>query len=50
MWFIIRRAGDLNTNERVISFYKKELWASHILDKAKKTNTMVQNGIEKMYP
>mgnify|MGYP007057193046 CR=1 FL=1 len=36
MWFIVRRAGDLNTNERVISFYKKELWASHILDKAKK--------------
>ncbi len=36
MWFIVRRSGDLNTNERVISFYKKELWASHILDKAKK--------------
>ncbi|MBQ9553476.1 hypothetical protein IJU97_00475 [bacterium] len=26
----------MNTNERIISFYKKELWASHILDKAKK--------------
>jgi len=36
MWFTIRRSGDLNTNERVVSFYKKELWASHILDKAKK--------------
>ncbi len=36
MWFTVRRSGDLNTNERVISFYKKELWASHILDKAKK--------------
>ncbi len=36
MWFTIRRSGDLNTNERIISFYKKELWASHILDKAKK--------------
>ncbi len=36
MWFTIRRSGDLNTNERMISFYKKELWASHILDKAKK--------------
>ena len=36
MWFTIRRSGDLNTNERMISFYKKELWSSHILDKAKK--------------
>ena len=36
MWFTIRRTGDLNTNERVIAFYKKELRASHILDKAKK--------------
>lgn len=36
MWFTIRRSGDLNTNERMISFYKKELWASHILDKVKK--------------
>ena len=36
MWFTVRRTGDLNTNERIISFYKKELWASHILDKAKK--------------
>lgn len=26
----------MNTNERVVSFYKKELRASHILDKAKK--------------
>ena len=36
MWFTVRRTWDLNTNERIISFYKKELWSSHILDKAKK--------------
>lgn len=36
MWFTIWRAWDLNSNERMIAFYKKELWASHILDKAKK--------------
>ena len=36
MGFTIRRSGDLNTNERMISFYKKELWASHLLDTAKK--------------
>ncbi len=36
MGFVIWRNDDLNTNERMISFYKKELWASHILDKAKK--------------
>lgn len=36
MWFIVRRTWDLNTNERMIAFYKKELRASHILDKAKK--------------
>ena len=36
MWFIVRRTWDLNTNERMISFYKKELRSSHILDKAKK--------------
>ncbi len=36
MGFTVRRTWDLNTNERLISFYKKELWASHILDKAKK--------------
>ncbi len=36
MWFTIRRTGDLNTNERMVAFYKKELRASHILDKAKK--------------
>ncbi|PJA48838.1 MAG: hypothetical protein CO170_01475 [candidate division SR1 bacterium CG_4_9_14_3_um_filter_40_9] len=36
MGFTVRRTGDLNTNERLISFYKKELRASHILDKAKK--------------
>lgn len=36
MWFTIWRAGDLNSNERMISFYKKELWASHIIDKGRK--------------
>lgn len=36
MWFTTRRTGDLNTNERLIAFYKKELWSSHILEKAKK--------------
>ncbi len=36
MWFVVRRTWDLNTNERMISFYKKELRSSHILDKAKK--------------
>jgi len=36
MWFVIYRAGDLNTNERMVSFYKKELWSSYILDRAKK--------------
>lgn len=36
MWLTVRRTWDLNTNERIVSFYKKELWASHILDKAKK--------------
>lgn len=36
MWFTVRRTWDLNTNERLISFYKKELRSSHILDKAKK--------------
>lgn len=36
MGFVVHRSGDLNTNERVVSFFKKELWASHILDTAKK--------------
>jgi len=36
MGFTVYRTGDLNTNERLIAFYKKELWASHILDRAKK--------------
>ncbi|MEF2175508.1 MAG: hypothetical protein V3575_03455 [Candidatus Absconditabacteria bacterium] len=36
MGFTIYRTGDLNTNERMIAFYKKELWASHIVDTAKK--------------
>lgn len=36
MGFTVYRTGDLNSNERIIAFYKKELWSSHILDKAKK--------------
>lgn len=36
MWFIIYRTDDLNTNERIISLYKKELYASHIINVAKK--------------
>lgn len=36
MWFTIYRIGDLNSNERIISFFKKELYASHLMDQAKK--------------
>lgn len=36
MGFVVWRTGDLNTNERMVSFYKKELWSSQILDRAKK--------------
>lgn len=36
MGFTVWRTWDLNTNERIIAFYKKELRSSHILDKAKK--------------
>jgi len=36
MGFTVWRAGDLQSNERLIAFYKKELRASHILDRAKK--------------
>jgi len=39
MGFTVWRTGDLNTNERLISFYKKELWSSHLLDIAKKQKT-----------
>lgn len=35
MWFTVRKTGDLNTNERMVAFYKRELWSSHIIDKAK---------------
>lgn len=35
MWFTIHKTWDLNTNERIIAYYKKELWASHIIDTAK---------------
>lgn len=36
MWFTIYRTGDLNTNERLVAFYKKELRTSRLLDTAKK--------------
>lgn len=36
MWFVIWRAWDLNTNERLVSFYKKELWVSWIVDTRKR--------------
>lgn len=36
MWFTVYRAGDLNSNERMIAFFKKELYSSHLMDKAKK--------------
>lgn len=36
MWFTIYKVESLNTNERMISFYKKELQLSHIIDTAKK--------------
>ncbi|NOZ44246.1 MAG: hypothetical protein GXP45_03805 [bacterium] len=36
MGFTIYRTGDLNTNERMVSFYKKELWSSYMIDRAKK--------------
>ena len=39
MGFTVWRTGDLNTNERLISFYKKELRSSHLLDIAKKQKT-----------
>ena len=35
MWFVVWRTWDLNTNERLVSFYKKELWASGIIDTCK---------------
>lgn len=35
MGFVIYKTGDLNTNDRVIAFYKKELYASHIVNMAK---------------
>lgn len=36
MWFVVYRAWDLNSNERMISFFKKELYNSHIINLAKK--------------
>ncbi len=36
MWFVVYRTGDLNSNERMISFFKKELYVSHLMEKAKK--------------
>lgn len=35
MAFTVWRTHDLNTNEKIISFYKKELYTSHIINKAK---------------
>ncbi len=35
MGFTVHKTGDLHTNERLIAFYKKELWASHIQNIAK---------------
>ncbi len=36
MWFTIYRAGELNTNERMIAFYKREMQLSRTVDTAKK--------------
>jgi hypothetical protein len=36
MGFTVYKTGDLHTNERLIAFYKKELWSSHVIDTAKK--------------
>lgn len=36
MWFTVYKTWDLNTNERLIAFYKKELRSSHIINTAKK--------------
>jgi hypothetical protein len=36
MWFTVWKTSQLNTNERLVAYYKKELWASKILDTAKK--------------
>ena len=38
MWFVVYRAWDLNTNERMVSFFKKELWASGIIEARKLQN------------
>ncbi len=38
MGFVVWRTGDLNTNERMVSFYKKELWASWIIETRKLQN------------
>lgn len=38
MWFVIYRTWELNTNERMISFYKKELWSSDIIETRKLQN------------
>lgn len=35
MGFIIHRTPDMNSNDRIIAFYKKELHASHIIPIAK---------------
>ena len=35
MGFTVYAKGDLVNNERLIAFYKNELWSSHIVDRAK---------------
>lgn len=35
MAFTVWKTDELNSNERLISFYKKELRSSHIVEKAK---------------
>ena len=36
MWFVIHRVEDLNSNEKIIQYYKKELQLSHTVSIAKK--------------
>ena len=36
MWFTVYRTWDLQANERMVAFFKKELRSSHIINRAKK--------------
>ena len=38
MVFTVRKTEELNTNERLIAYYKKEMHSSHVLDKWRKQN------------